>query len=171
VNLSPPLRGPQRSKDTRTGGCAALHQRTACMRRALECRRWCRPSPRPKASQSRRTARSRRTVPLPDDIVDALKLHKERQDRARADASQFWGECGLVFTTAVGTPVSPRIDHSALGRSSSVPSLGGLYVVGSVLRRVRLHDLRHAAASLMLAQDVSPHVIMEVLGHAQSAPQ
>ena len=32
------------------------------------------------------------------------------------------------------------------------------------LRRVRLHDLRHAAASLMLAQDVAPRVIMEVLG-------
>jgi integrase len=35
------------------------------------------------------------------------------------------------------------------------------------LRRVRLHDLRHTAASLMLAQDVSPRVIMEVLGHSQ----
>jgi integrase len=35
------------------------------------------------------------------------------------------------------------------------------------LRRVRLHDLRHTAASLMLAQEVSPRVIMEVLGHSQ----
>ena len=35
------------------------------------------------------------------------------------------------------------------------------------LRRVRLHDLRHTAASLMLAQGVSPRVVMEILGHSQ----
>ncbi|MFL6043857.1 MAG: tyrosine-type recombinase/integrase [Propionibacteriaceae bacterium] len=35
------------------------------------------------------------------------------------------------------------------------------------LRRVRVHDLRHTAASLMLAQGVSPRVVMEILGHSQ----
>ncbi|HJV14093.1 MAG TPA: tyrosine-type recombinase/integrase [Propionibacteriaceae bacterium] len=35
------------------------------------------------------------------------------------------------------------------------------------LRHVRLHDLRHTAASLMLAQGVSPRVVMEILGHSQ----
>lgn len=35
------------------------------------------------------------------------------------------------------------------------------------LRRIRFHDLRHTCASLLLAQGVSPRVVMEVLGHSQ----
>jgi integrase len=104
-----------------------------------------------------KTAGSRRTVPLPDQVVEALKLQKERQDRARDDAGDFWEEWGLVFTTAIGTPVSPRNDYRDFRR----------IIERAGLRRVRLHDLRHTAASLMLAQDVSPRVIMEVLGHSQ----
>jgi integrase len=34
---------------------------------------------------------------------------------------------------------------------------------------VRLHDLRHTAASLLLAQGVPPRVVMEILGHSQIA--
>jgi integrase len=30
-----------------------------------------------------------------------------------------------------------------------------------------LHDLRHSRATLPLAQGVSPHVVMETLGHSQ----
>lgn len=44
--------------------------------------------------------------------------------------------------------------------------LDGLIVEAGV-RRIRLHDLRHTCASLLLAQGVSPRVVMEVLGHSQ----
>jgi integrase len=37
------------------------------------------------------------------------------------------------------------------------------------LPRQRFHDLRHLAASLMLAQDVNPKVMQEILGHSQIA--
>ncbi len=37
------------------------------------------------------------------------------------------------------------------------------------LRRIRFHDLRHTCASLLLAQDVQPRVVMEVLGHSPLA--
>ncbi|MGH3339771.1 MAG: tyrosine-type recombinase/integrase, partial [Propionibacteriaceae bacterium] len=37
----------------------------------------------------------------------------------------------------------------------------------SGVRRVRFHDLRHTCASLLLAQGVSPRVVMDVLGHSQ----
>ena len=35
------------------------------------------------------------------------------------------------------------------------------------LRRQRLHDPRHAGASLLLAQGIAPRVVMESLGHSQ----
>ena len=37
----------------------------------------------------------------------------------------------------------------------------------SGLRQIRFHDLRHTCASLLLAQGVSPRVVMDVLGHSQ----
>jgi integrase len=37
------------------------------------------------------------------------------------------------------------------------------------VRRIRFHDLRHTCASLLLAQGVSPRVVMDVLGHSQLA--
>jgi integrase len=35
------------------------------------------------------------------------------------------------------------------------------------VRRIRLHDLRHTCATLLLAQGVAPRVVMETLGHSQ----
>ena len=94
-----------------------------------------------------KTARSRRIVPLPDAVVDALKLRREQQETDRLAAGvEFWEDWGLVFTTRFGTPLSPRNDYRDFQR-----------LVGAAgLRHVRLHDLRHTAASLMLAQGVSP---------------
>ena len=37
----------------------------------------------------------------------------------------------------------------------------------SGVRRIRFHDLRHTCTSLLLAQGVSPRVVMDVLGHSQ----
>jgi integrase len=105
-----------------------------------------------------KTARSRRIVPLPDAVVDALKLRREQQETDRLVAGvEFREDWGLVFTTRLGTPFSPRNDYRDFQR-----------LIGAAgLRRVRLHDLRHTAASLMLAQGVNPGVVMEILGHSQ----
>lgn len=35
------------------------------------------------------------------------------------------------------------------------------------LPSIRIHDLRHTCASLLLAQGVHPRVVMETLGHSQ----
>ena len=40
-------------------------------------------------------------------------------------------------------------------------------LVAANLPPVRVHDLRHTAASLLLAQGVAPRTIMEILGHSQ----
>jgi integrase len=53
--------------------------------------------------------------------------------------------------------LSPRNDYRSFQ----------LLLTKAGLRRVRLHDLRHTAASLLLEQGVHPRVVMEILGHSQ----
>ena len=40
-------------------------------------------------------------------------------------------------------------------------------LVAAALPNIRLHDLRHSCATLLLAQGVNPSVVMETLGHSQ----
>lgn len=68
-----------------------------------------------------------------------------------------WQDSGLVFTTRTGGPIHPRNDYRAFRA----------LLERSGVRQIRLHDLRHTAASLMLAQGVHSRVAMEVLGHSQ----
>jgi integrase len=88
-----------------------------------------------------------------------LEQQKERQEKERIAAGSSWQGSPCVFTTPIGTPVDPRGDYrefrKLLGRAG--------------VSSVRLHDLRHTAASLLLAQGVPARVVMEILGHSQIA--
>src|SRR5688572_1620602 len=50
-----------------------------------------------------KTRRSRRTLAMPRRCVDALKLHRERQDVARKAAGSNWQDNDLVFASKIGT--------------------------------------------------------------------
>ena len=102
-------------------------------------------------------ARSRRTIKLPDRVIKALKSHRIRQLEARLAAGERWREAGFVFTTPAGTPLDPRNITRAFKAILS----------GHNLPTIRIHDLRHSCATLLLAQGVSPRVVMETLGHSQ----
>ncbi len=68
-----------------------------------------------------------------------------------------WKEKGFVFTTRVGTPIDPRAVTAAFHK----------VLANAKLPSIRYHDLRHTAATLLLAQGVNPRTIMETLGHSQ----
>jgi len=102
---------------------------------------------------------SRRTLNLPKAILSELVTHQQRQESERALAGTRWSEGGFVFTTTIGTPLEPR----TLARAHS----DILLVAG--LPRVRIHDLRHTAATLLLVQGVHPRVVQELFGHASIA--
>lgn len=103
-----------------------------------------------------KTRRSRRTVPLLPSLAATLREHRERQAEERARAGDAWTDSGLVFTTATGTPIEPNDFSKKFVRMCERAGV----------RRVRLHDLRHTCASMLLAQGVPPRVVMEVLGHS-----
>ena len=104
-----------------------------------------------------KSARSRRTIALPAVVVAALRAHRVRQLEARLAAGGRWQDRGFVFASSVGTPLEPR---------NVTRQFKALLTVAR-LPNIRLHDLRHSCATLLLAQGVSPRVIMETLGHSQ----
>jgi integrase len=102
--------------------------------------------------------RSRRPIgPLQSDLIDTLHRHRTGQAQERLAAGRWDEEWGLVFTTPTGRPL-----HSA-----SVTHAFQAHLATAGLPRKRFHDLRHTSASFLLAQGVSPRVVMEILGHSQ----
>jgi integrase len=104
-----------------------------------------------------KSARSRRTIALPSVAVKALRAHRVRQLEARLAAGSRWQDQGFVFTSGVGTPLEPR----------RITREFRTLLTGVGLPPIRLHDLRHSCATLLLAQGVSARVVMETLGHSQ----
>jgi len=103
-----------------------------------------------------KTDRSRRTLALPTMTVDALKQHRKRQVEERLRAGSRWHDGDFIFPTATGTPTNARDlvrDFHQHRDAAKLPP-------------VRFHDLRHAAASFLLAQGADMRLIMEVLGHS-----
>ncbi|HZU05719.1 MAG TPA: site-specific integrase [Chloroflexota bacterium] len=106
-----------------------------------------------------KTARSRRTIALPPPVVEVLRRHRARQLEERLQAGAAWQDSGLVFTSTIGTPLEPR---------NVVRHFHGLLAKAGLPRR-SFHQLRHTAASLLLAQGVDIRVVQQVLGHSQIA--
>ncbi len=106
-----------------------------------------------------KTARSRRTIALPQSAIIALRHHRVRQLQERLLAGQRWHDTGMVFTTTIGTPLDPRNVYRHFQRA----------LAEAGLPRKRFHDLRHTCATLLLAQGVHPRVVMDILGHSQIA--
>lgn len=101
--------------------------------------------------------RSRRTLALPEPLVEALRRHRAAQLEERIAAGSLWEDSDLLFAQANGRPIERKTDWRAW---KSILRESGV-------REVRLHDGRHTAATLLLSAGVHPRVVMEVLGHAQ----
>ncbi len=107
-----------------------------------------------------KTKRSRRTLPVPEQVLRSLREHRRRQLEDRLAAGPRWNEgWGLVFCTGIGTP----LDVGNLGRHYKA------LLKAAGLEDRRYHDLRHSCGSFLVARDVHPRVIMEILGHSQIA--
>jgi integrase len=103
-----------------------------------------------------KTDSSEAVVALDTDTVDALTAHRTRQRRERLAAGPNWVHTGLVFTTPTGEALHPAgvTDHfHHLTRQAGLPP-------------IRLHDLRHGAATLALAAGVDMKVVQAMLRHS-----
>jgi len=107
-----------------------------------------------------KTAKSRRKVELTKVAVAVLRRHRARQLQERLAAAGGWEDLDLVFANELGRP----IDGTSLAKRSYRRILER-----AGLKRIRFHDLRHTAATLLLGRGVNPKIVSEQLGHAQIA--
>jgi len=106
--------------------------------------------------QEPKTDRSRRSLVLPEAVTAALQAHRTRQLMDRMAAGSRWVDSGHVFATMLGKPhhaaTITRCFHDALDRAG--------------LPRVRFHDLRHSAATFLLATGFTLEDVKNLLGHS-----
>jgi integrase len=97
-----------------------------------------------------------RVVDLDHGTVGALLGHRLAQDAERAAWGPAYADHGLVFARENGEPLHPETVTKRFGKLAEAASL----------RPVRLHDLWHGQASLMLAAGVPLAVVSKRLGHS-----
>lgn len=103
-----------------------------------------------------KTDASRATLRLPAALVEVLRQHRRDQDAAR-QAARVWIDADLVFTTSVGTALEPRNVNRSWAALCKRAGVSGL----------RLHDLRHAAASLAFEAGADLKEVQAMLRHSR----
>lgn len=100
-----------------------------------------------------KTSASRRTIHLTSEVLDSLSEHQTRQHRDEdSEGFQFHG---FVFCSHLGTPFYPTDVYRAWNHALKCADLP----------HIRIHDLRHTAATLLLTEGIHPRVAQEMLGH------
>jgi len=101
-----------------------------------------------------KTDSSIRSIKLGEDTIRVLQEQKENLEEEAL--SDYWHDEGFVFPSTVGTTLDPSNllkQFRYLLRTANLP-------------KIRFHDLRHTAASLMLNNGVDVLVASQRLGHA-----
>lgn len=100
-----------------------------------------------------------RTVSLDRGTAEVLRRWRSIQANELKLLRPRFAETGYVFTREDGTPLHPQLASDGfqkLSRAAGLPP-------------IRLHDLRHTAASLALQAGVPMKVVSEQLGHSSLA--
>jgi integrase len=104
-----------------------------------------------------KTKKSRRSIPISNSLIDALKAHRRNQLEERMKLGASYQNFDLVFASGIGTPLL----HGNLLRRHFKPIRDK-----AGLPSIRLYDLRHTTATLLLSAGENPKIVSERLGHA-----
>ena len=107
-----------------------------------------------------KTQKSRRTLRLPIAVMKALRAHKVKQMEDRLLAGALWQDHGLVFASAVGTPLDPSHVRRAFRKVCDTAGIGMNWSP---------RELRHTFVSIMSEQGVPVEEIARLVGHSTTA--
>lgn len=108
--------------------------------------------------QTPKTEKSRRMIFIGSLVRELLTQHLENQQVREAAMADTWERrWNLVFRNTTGRAMHP----GTLTHRHFVPALER-----GQLPRIRFHDLRHTAATLLLEAGINPKVVSEMLGHS-----
>lgn len=102
-----------------------------------------------------KSKRSRRALPMPNDVLTALRAFRVRQAEERLALGERYPDTGLVAVNDDGSPIRPETysnDFSRHAKDAGVPV-------------IRLHDVRHTAATMLLDGGTTPSATAKWLGH------
>jgi integrase len=106
-----------------------------------------------------KTYRARRSVDLPEFVVEYLRRQRKAQATQMMRVRDVWLDFGVVLSDEIGQPLAPwsvSSDFRRLTRELELP-------------RTRFHDLRHAHATQLFAAGIHPKAVSERLGHSSVA--
>ncbi|HET7265751.1 MAG TPA: tyrosine-type recombinase/integrase, partial [bacterium] len=107
-----------------------------------------------------KTKRGRRTVLLPVEAIEAIRLALLWKHERRLKLGPKYRDAGLLFVGDRGRPLNP----SNLRNRDHFDRLTRLK-----LPRFRLHDLRHLQATFLNAQHIDARHIADRLGHSRAS--
>ena len=113
-----------------------------------------------RAGGDTKTPESRRTLALPRKCVEALREHRVRQAQDRLMAGPLWQDHGLVFASAVGTPMDDHNVRRMFRAITEEAGLGNDWVP---------REMRHTFVSLLSARGVPVEAIALLAGHNQTS--
>lgn len=102
-----------------------------------------------------KTKKSRRSIPISNSLIDALKTQRRNQLEERMKLGASYQIFDLVFASEIGTPLL----HGNLLRRHFKP-------IRDKAGLPSIRDLRHTTATLLLSAGENPKIVSERLGHA-----
>jgi integrase len=103
-----------------------------------------------------KTKSSKRTIPIGDQSIQVLRDQYERQRLQRIAAGSLWIDHDLIFTNAEGGPICASYMIQVFKR-----------LLPPGLPRIRFHDLRHTAATIMINNGIPAPTVASILGHSK----
>ncbi|WP_454790802.1 site-specific integrase [Mycolicibacterium lutetiense] len=102
-----------------------------------------------------KSKRSRRALPMPADIITALRAFRVEQASEQLAFGSGYRETGLVAVNEDGSPIRPETYSSEFARRSKTAGVPA----------IRLHDVRHTAATMLLDGGTTAIATAKWLGH------